>query len=223
MKKFISILLLLASSLGFFTSAFAIQYFENPDINLTFPAPVKIIVSEAVPAAIIIASSDFYQTSQKFSCAGGQYLKKTLIQDRALVNPVRAITDITKAFFAQSVSFPQIGFPSTASNGVNLNQPADCFSLSPAELIQNQTTLSVEPLVEFQQRIVVLPTARIAKDFLRIPKGAQQTGTEAIPVGLVLITPGLTLFSITILLKLKKFANPVRTSLNLAQLQIMRC
>lgn len=188
--KIASILLLFGLAQGVFTSAFADQNSPGTNANFVPPASVKIIVSEAAATSAITAFSASNLSLQNFSCAGGQSLEKTLIQDQA---------------------------------SLNLNQPADCFSLSPAELIQNQTRLSVKPLAGFQQRIVVLPNARIMSNYYQSSSNTfpQSAGNVIFPAGLAVFA--ISAFGIIKAKQRKLSFSHIKQSLSLAQLQLMRC
>lgn len=106
---------------------------------------------------------------------------------------------------------------------VNLNQPADCFSLEKVSLAQPQAGILVSPLIRADQKIVALPPSKIAsvhyKNSTQFP--AQSTGT--IPVSATVVAFAAVGFSIFTLKTGKTFLNRIRQALGLEQLRVMRC
>jgi hypothetical protein len=106
---------------------------------------------------------------------------------------------------------------------INLNQPAGCFAFSKTTLrASSQIGLSVKPLVQFEQKVVVLPAAKISAIKL----------TAALPKSIEPVTiPAMTILEITLYvgfgLALRKIykmlLSQFKSSINLHSLNVMRC
>src|SRR3989344_3443806 len=85
-RQFTSVIALFALSLGVFPFASALPNQEPQNLNLTAQTPIKIIVSEALPAGVVTSSNNPSQSSVSFSCIGGVAPAQTFVQSQAAVN-----------------------------------------------------------------------------------------------------------------------------------------
>lgn len=106
---------------------------------------------------------------------------------------------------------------------VNLHQPANCFTLTPAKNLASQAKLSVQPLYKIEQRVVALPSAKISSVHYQKAPSPPIFSQAPLPVFallMVFMAAGVGIAAS----KLKKTSfNRIKQALKLEELQMLRC
>lgn len=106
---------------------------------------------------------------------------------------------------------------------VNLHQPAGCFTLTPVKNLSSQAKLSVQSWYKIEQRVVVLPSARISSVYYSQAPNQPIFSQAPIPVSVMLIIFMAAGFGAAAS-KLKKISfSAIKQVLSLAQLRMLRC
>ena len=145
-------------------------------------------------------------------------------QAQPLVKVVAAIPQVevvVPSAAAQPVALFSCSF-TTKSGGINLNQPASCFTLEISHFAPNQQTLAVRALPQISPKVVVASwPVKVSSPSLAQAPGAQSI--PVLPLTAFAIGIGFLVSDRRVKAKIVNSANNFRQTLNLHQLQVLRC